>query len=343
MLPAAPAATSPGYHKGPCGRCQAAGWGRRLGTCSRSCHDAQDCPRPRPSWQAAGAPVSYLKGRSAVEFTPAKDWLLLILVMRTRRCGRTDSDIVECDLEGLPGGHERAGSPAARGGNTGRQGCHPDRGGSGTHGPGRLWHLWAGSLPSLSGQGCSRWHQGCRSCAAPRDGAGAPPAPDTVSAQWGQTDGCVSAWPAQEGADAQCLLWPFPDTSVTSPPLCPSPATSSRAPLVPCPAVACAAPPQGQEGRGAGPSCPALRRLCARFRSFQQPGGKPMGNKVLWKVPGFARSSALGKERPSHSLTDPGKSVRAARVQPHGCHSPALCYGQRQRLCQEPQECCLSP
>lgn len=43
-----------------------------------------------------------LKGRSAVEFTPANDWLLLILATRTRRCGRADSDIVECDLEGLP-------------------------------------------------------------------------------------------------------------------------------------------------------------------------------------------------------------------------------------------------
>lgn len=43
----------------------------------------------------------FLKGRSAVEFTPANDWLLLILATRTRRCGRADSDIVECDLEGL--------------------------------------------------------------------------------------------------------------------------------------------------------------------------------------------------------------------------------------------------
>lgn len=54
------------------------------------------CPSP--------APISYLKGRSAVEFTPANDWLLLILATRTRRCGRADSDIVECDLEGLPAG-----------------------------------------------------------------------------------------------------------------------------------------------------------------------------------------------------------------------------------------------
>lgn len=44
----------------------------------------------------------FLKGLSPDEFTPAKDWLLLILVTRTRRCGRTDSDIVERDLEGLP-------------------------------------------------------------------------------------------------------------------------------------------------------------------------------------------------------------------------------------------------
>lgn len=58
---------------------------------------------------AAPAPFSYLKGRSAVEFTPANDWLLLILATRTRRCGRADSDIVECDLEGLPAGHETAG------------------------------------------------------------------------------------------------------------------------------------------------------------------------------------------------------------------------------------------
>lgn len=56
----------------------------------------------------------HLKGRSADEFTPAKDWLLLILVTRTRRCGRTDSDIVECDLEGRPGDNDTAGSPAAR-------------------------------------------------------------------------------------------------------------------------------------------------------------------------------------------------------------------------------------
>lgn len=62
---------------------------------------------------AAPAPFSYLKGRSAVEFTPANDWLLLILATRTRRCGRADSDIVECDLEGLPAGHETAGSAAA--------------------------------------------------------------------------------------------------------------------------------------------------------------------------------------------------------------------------------------
>lgn len=83
-------------------------------------------PCSHPSWQAAPAPISHLKGRSAVEFTPAKDWLLLILVTRTRRCGRTDSDIVECDLEGLPAGNEKAGSPAAAWGDTCRQGCCQD-------------------------------------------------------------------------------------------------------------------------------------------------------------------------------------------------------------------------
>lgn len=106
-LPAAPSATSPGYHEGPCRRCSRKG--QHLG----SCH--QCCPRPcpHPSHRAAPAPLSYLKGRSAVEFTPANDWLLLILATRTRRCGRADSDIVECDLEGLPAGHEILGSPAA--------------------------------------------------------------------------------------------------------------------------------------------------------------------------------------------------------------------------------------
>lgn len=68
---------------------------------------------PHAWWQAAGAAISYLKGRSADEFTPAKDWLLLILVMSTRRCGRTDSDIVDCDLEGRPGDNDTSGSPPA--------------------------------------------------------------------------------------------------------------------------------------------------------------------------------------------------------------------------------------
>lgn len=103
--------------------------------CSTSCHHTQACPHlcPHPSQQAAPAPISYLKGRSPDEFTPAKDWLLLILVTRTRRCGRTDSDIVECDLEGLPAGNERAGSPAAGWGDTCKQGCHQD--GNNNQGP----------------------------------------------------------------------------------------------------------------------------------------------------------------------------------------------------------------
>lgn len=104
-LPAAPGTTSPGYHEGPCGRCSRKG--QHLGPCH------QCCPRPCPHPSQCQAPFSYLKGRSAVEFTPANDWLLLILATRTRRCGRADSDIVECDLEGLPAGHETAGSAAA--------------------------------------------------------------------------------------------------------------------------------------------------------------------------------------------------------------------------------------
>lgn len=128
-LPAAPGATSPGYHEGPCRRCSRKG--QHLGPCH------QCCPRPCPHPSQCQAPFSYLKGRSAVEFTPANDWLLLILATRTRRCGRADSDIVECDLEGLPAGHETAGSAAA---------------------------VHAGRVPLKQGQ---RWHPRSRVAAAP--------------------------------------------------------------------------------------------------------------------------------------------------------------------------------
>lgn len=36
------------------------------------------------------------------EWTPAKDWLLVMDLARTRRVGRADRDMVDTDLEGLP-------------------------------------------------------------------------------------------------------------------------------------------------------------------------------------------------------------------------------------------------
>lgn len=129
MLPAAPSATSPWIPRGSLREVQ------QEGAAPQALPPVLSLSLS-PSL-AAPAPFSYLKGRSAVEFTPANDWLLLILATRTRRCGRADSDIVECDLEGLPAGHETAGSAAA---------------------------VHAGRVPLKQGQ---RWHPRSRVAAAP--------------------------------------------------------------------------------------------------------------------------------------------------------------------------------
>lgn len=50
---------------------------------------------PRPSRPPIPGPSAYLGPRSWLPRTPAKDWLLLTRALSRRRCGRTDSDIME--------------------------------------------------------------------------------------------------------------------------------------------------------------------------------------------------------------------------------------------------------
>lgn len=68
------------------------------------------------------------------------------------------------------------------------------------------------------------------------------------------------------------------------------------------------------------------------------------GQQSTGKVPSFARSSAWGKKRLSHSLPDPGKSVQATQVHPHGCCTLSSAPGSDSvRSLETTAVTCLSP
>lgn len=73
-----------------------------------------------------------------------------------------------------------------------------------------------------------------------------------------------------------------------------------------CPPATPATSPPGQEGRGAGPCCPALCRLHADFLSLRRAGWKPTDNKVLWKLPGPFQELCIGKGKAEPFPAPPG-------------------------------------
>lgn len=148
-------------------------------------------------------------------------------------------------------------------------------------------------------------------------------APDSVSAQQGQTDGYVPARP-KEGADAQCLRWPFLDTTMANPPLCPSPAPSR--PLSRCHPCH----PAAGAGRARGRTWPPSPLLSLRSLPLAPATRREThGQQSALESPRLCRELCVGEGKAKPIPCRPLESP--ARVQPHGGHSHALCSWQRQR------------